>query len=114
MAEDDRITQLEQQVDDLKGQLRDVRHQLAAAELDQWQGRIDDIEVQAHLGSMAVRDRLTPVVDELRNAWLEAKARLGEGADTTTTVTERLRSGLENAMAEIRSAVLDARSSVKD
>ncbi len=114
MAEQDRITQLEHQVDDLKGQLRDVRHQLAAAELDQWQGRIDDLEVQAHLGSMAVRDRLTPVVEELRNAWLEAKARLEGGAETTSTVTERLRSGLERAMAEIRSAVLDARSSAKD
>lgn len=114
MVEDDRITQLERQVDELKGQLRDVRHQLAAAELDQWQGRIDDLEVQAHLGSMALRDRLTPVVEELRNAWLEAKARLESGADTTSTVTERLRSGLEKAAADIRSAVLDARSAVKD
>lgn len=114
MVQDDRVAELEQQVEDLKGQLRDVRHQLAAAELDQWQGRIDDLEVQAHLGSMAVRDRLAPVVEELRNAWLEAKARLGDSAETTSTVTERLRSGLEQAMAEIRSAVSDARSSVKD
>jgi phage shock protein A len=114
MVDDDRIVQLERQVDDLKGQLRDVRHQLAAAELDQWQGRIDDLEVQAHLGSMAVRDRLDPVVEDLRNTWLEAKAKLGDGAETTSTVTERLRSGLENAMSEIRSAVLDVRSSVKD
>lgn len=114
MVDGERIEELERQVEDLKGQLRDVRHELAAAELDQWQGRIDDLEVQAHLGSMAVRDRLTPVVEDLRNAWLEAKTRLGEGKETTTAVTERLRSGLEHAMAEIRSAVTDARSSVKD
>lgn len=111
MVERERIEELERQIDDLKGQLRDVRHQLAAAELDQWQGRIDDLEVQAHLGSMAVRDRLAPVVDDLRNAWLEARTRLTEGAETTSSVTERLRVGLENAMAEIRSAVQEARTS---
>lgn len=114
MGQDERIADLENQVAELGQQLRDVRRQLAAAELDQWQGRIDDLEVQAHLGSMAVRDRLEPVVQELRNAWLEARSRAAESADTAGDVTDRLRDGLEKAMAEIRSAVSDARAAGRD
>jgi predicted nucleic acid-binding Zn-ribbon protein len=112
MGEKDRIEGLEQQVEQLQQELSDVRRQLASAELDLWRGRIDDLEVQARLGSMSVQDRLLPVVEELRNTWLDARARVTEGADTASEVGERLRKGLEQAMDDIRAALSDARTSV--
>ena len=66
MGEQDRIGGLEQQIEDLKAQLADVRRRLVSAEFDQWRGRIDDLELQTRLGSMGVQDRLMPVVEQLR------------------------------------------------
>jgi predicted nucleic acid-binding Zn-ribbon protein len=112
MGEKDRIEGLEQQVERLQQELSDVRRQLASAELDVWRGRIDDLELQARLGSMSVQDRLLPVVEELRNTWLDARAKVADGAGTASEVGERLRKGLEQAMDDVRAAVGDARNSV--
>ncbi len=57
MNESDRIGGLEQQIEELKSQLSEVRRRLISAEFDQWRGRIDDLELQAKLGSMGVQDR---------------------------------------------------------
>lgn len=114
MGEQDRIAGLEQQIDELKSQLADVRRRLVAAEFDQWHGRIDDLEVQARLGAMSVQDRLMPMVEELRNSWLDARERVGDGADVASEVTDRLRDGLDRAFKELRSAVTDAASTVRN
>jgi len=114
MSEQERIGGLERQVEDLKTQLSDVRQRLLNAEFDQWRGRIDDLEVQARLGTMSVQDRLMPVVEQLRDQWLDARERAGDGVDTASDVTGRLREGLENAFTELRSAVTDAAHSVRD
>ncbi len=114
MSEQDRIGGLEQQIEELKTQLVDVRQRLLDAELDQWRGRIDDLEVQARLGAMSVQDRLIPVVEQLRDQWLDARELAGDGVDTATDVTGRLREGLESAFTELRSAVTDAARSVRD
>lgn len=112
MSEKDRIEGLEQQVERLQQELADVRRRLTSAELDLWRGRIDDLEVQARLGSMSVQDRLLPVVEELRDTWLDARARVADGADTASEVGERLRKGLEQAMEDIRAALRDTRTSI--
>jgi hypothetical protein len=110
MNENDRIAQLERQINDLDEQIADLRTQLMRAELDQWQGRIDDLEVQIHLGSMAASDRLAPFVEELRNRWLDAQRQLDGASSTASDVAGTLLRGLEQAMKDIRAAVLDARS----
>lgn len=110
----DRTKALEAQIEDLEGQLTELRAQLARAELDQWRGRIDDLEVQLHLGSLEARDQLAPLVEQLRSAWLDARERVSDGAATTSDVASTLRQGLENAMYEIRRAVLDAKSAATD
>ncbi len=113
MGEEDRIGGLEQQIEDLKAQLSDVRSRLLSAEFDQWRGRIDDLELQARLGSMGVQDRIMPVVEQLRDLWLDARERTGDGVDTASEVTGRLRDGLESAFKDLRDAVSDAASTAK-
>ncbi len=114
MSEQERIGGLEQQIEELKSQLADVRQRLINAEFDQWRGRIDDLEVQARLGAMSVQDRVMPVVEQLRDQWLDARERAGDGVDTASDVTGRLREGLENAFSELRSAVADAAHAVRE
>lgn len=113
MDDNDRIAGLEAQLQDLETQLGEVRRQLAQAELDQWRGRIDDLEVQAHLGSLEARDQIDPLIENLRNAWLEARSKLSSQTTTASDVVGTLRDGLEQAMGEIREAVAAARSRAK-
>jgi hypothetical protein len=72
MADDDlasRVTALEQQ-------LSSLRQQLAESELGDWKARIDHLEVQLRLGEMGARDQIEPLVEQLRNRWLEARTQL--------------------------------------
>jgi molecular chaperone GrpE (heat shock protein) len=113
MSDSDRIGGLEQQIEDLKSQLSEVRRRLISAEFDQWRSRIDDLELQAKLGSMGVQDRLMPMVEQLRNLLLDARERTGESMDTASEVTGRLREGVESAYRELRDAVSDAASTAR-
>jgi molecular chaperone GrpE (heat shock protein) len=113
MTDQDRIGGLEAQIEELKSQLSDVRRRLVTAEFDQWRGRIDDLELQAKLGSMGVQDRVMPVVEQLRDLWLDARERTGDGAETASEVAGRLREGVESAYRELRNAVSDAASTAK-
>jgi molecular chaperone GrpE (heat shock protein) len=113
MGDQDRIGGLEQQIEDLKSQLADVRRRLVSAEFDQWRSRLDDLELQAHLGSLNVQDRVLPAVEQLRNLLLDARERAGDGVDTAGEVTSRLREGVESAYRELRDAVSDAASTAR-
>jgi ribosomal protein L29 len=44
MTIEDRIAELEAQIGKLQAQQADLRKQLARAQLDQWQGRIEDLD----------------------------------------------------------------------
>lgn len=105
MSNDDKIAALEQRIDELKAKLDDLQGQLAELELDQWKGRIDDLEVQMHLGAMGAMDRLNPLVDKLRNSYLDARANLTGTASAAGDATNRIRKGLEQAMNDIREAI---------
>jgi hypothetical protein len=107
MADD--INRLEGRIAELEKEQAALHRQLAQAQIDQWEGRIDDLEVQVHLGSREVADRLDPLVETLRNRWLDAREQMSRSTDTAGDVFATLRSGLEQAMADIRSAVDDAR-----
>ena len=58
----------------LEAELDDLRRRLAETELDDWKARIDQLEVQAHLGQMDADDQLQPLVDQMRNRLLDARA----------------------------------------
>ena len=109
----ERISGLEQQISDLEAQLTEVRQQLSEAGLEQWGARIDDLEVHVHLGSLETRDLLAPLVEDLRNAWLDAREQTAKSASTASDAAGALRNGLDRAMDEIRTAVLQAKATVR-
>ena len=67
------------------------------ARSDQWQARLDDLDLQAHLGAMDAQETLDPLVERLRNAWLDARQRFDSGTSTASDVIDQLRDGFEQA-----------------
>ena len=110
MTTDDRISKLETKIRKLESQQTDLRKQLAEAQLDQWQGRIENLEVQMHLGAMEVSDELTTLMNRLRGKWADARQQFEKSISTASSVGETVRTGLENAVEDLRRALLESRS----
>lgn len=106
---DDRIAKLEKKIHALETKQSELYEQLAEARLDQWKGRLEDLEVQAHLGAMDTNDRIANLVQRARDRWDDAKAQLGGATAVASDVAETVRGGLESAIDDVRKAVLDAR-----
>jgi hypothetical protein len=113
MADNAQIVELERRIEELQQQQEDLRRQLAEARSDQWQARIDDLDVQAHLGAMEASDRLQPLLDKLRNQWLDARQQFDSGTSTASDVIDKLRDGFEQAGRDIRDAINSARESAR-
>jgi ribosomal protein L29 len=110
MTTEDRIAKLEAQIGELQAQQTDLRKQLARAQLDQWQGRIEDLEVQVHLGAMEASDKLTALMDQLRAKWTDARRQIEESITTASSVADTVRTGLEKAFDDLRKALLESRN----
>jgi len=111
MSETHDVTQLEKRLDELEAEQASLRAELKQAQVDQWQGRVDDLEVQLHLGLLETADLLDPLLDALRNRWLDAREQIGEGSAAAGDSLVALREGVEQAMRDIRQAVDTARKS---
>lgn len=112
MTSDERIERLEAQIEKLQMKQAELHKQLTEAQIDQWQGRLDDLEVQLHLGSMEANDRVAAVMDQLRGRWNDARRQLEDAAATATSVAETLRDGLQDAFRDVRNAVLESKRRV--
>jgi uncharacterized coiled-coil DUF342 family protein len=115
---EDRVSALEARIVQLQTQLSETRNQLTDAQLDQWKGRIDELEVQMHLGRLDAREQIAPIVEQLRNWWLDARSQIGHArsqmGNATTTAGDAfssLRTGVEEAMEQLRSGARAARGS---
>jgi len=110
MTTEDRIAKLEAQIGELQTQQADLRKQLARAQLDQWQGRIEDLELQVHLGAMEASDKLTTLMDQLRAKWADARRQIEDSIRTASSVADTVRTGLEKAFDDLRKALLESRN----
>lgn len=110
MATEERIAKLEAQIDKLQAKQADLYKQLAKAQIDQWQGRIEDLEVQLHLGAVQTSDKLTTLMDQLRSNWADSRRQFEGASSTASGVADTVRSSLENAFKEIRKALLEAKN----
>ena len=109
-----RIDDLEQRIDELAHELDRTRKQLTEAQVDQWKGRIDDIEVQLGLAKLETQQQLAPVLEQLRNGLLDVQEQLGRTTSVASDAFSSLRSGVESAVDDLRSALRDARRTVAD
>ncbi len=110
MTTEERIAQLETQIHKLQAKQAELHRQFAKAQIDQWQGRVEDLELQMHAGAADANDKLTAVMDQLRSKWADARRQFEDAASTASSVADTVRTGLENAVSEVRRALLESRS----
>ncbi|HEX9031679.1 MAG TPA: hypothetical protein VF834_07510, partial [Streptosporangiaceae bacterium] len=110
MTTEKRIEKLESQIKRLQTKQNELNKQLTKAQIDQWQGRLEDLEVQMHLGAMEGNDRLRALMDQLRGRWSDSKRQFEEGMTTASSVADTVRVGLENAFKDVRKALLETKS----
>jgi SMC interacting uncharacterized protein involved in chromosome segregation len=107
---EERIARVEAQVSKIQAKQAELHKQLTKAQIDQWQGRLEDLEVQMHLGAMETSDRLTALMDQLRSRWADARRQFEDTISTASSVADTVRTGLESAFNEVRKALLESRS----
>lgn len=110
MTTEDRIAKLEAEIGQLRAHQTDLRKQLAEAQLDQWRGRVEDLEVQMHLGAMDASDKVTALTERLRDNWADARRQLEQSVTTASSVADTVRSGLEKAFDDLRKALLESKN----
>lgn len=74
MNNTDRIAHLEARIKALRDEQSQLLREQTKVEVDKWHGRINDLEVQMHLGAMEVDEKLAPLIEKMRHAWEEAKS----------------------------------------
>ena len=114
MTTEERIAQLEAQINKLQAKQAELHKQFAKAQIDQWQGRIEDLELQMHLGATEANDKLTAVMDQLRSKWADARRQFEEATSTASSVADTVRTGLESAIKDVRKALLESRDLIAD
>lgn len=112
MTKTERIAKLEDEIGTLRTEQAELLRQQARFEVEVWQGRVEDLEVQVHLAAMEAEDKLQPLLDKLLLTWGDARGQLIDATTTTTGVAETLRAGLSGAVSEIRKALLESKEIV--
>ena len=86
---------------------------MAAAQLDQWYARIEDLEVQAHLGAMETSDKVKELLEQTRHRWQDAKTQMLKPTEVAGDVVDSVRKGLEDLFTDVRKAIVEARDKAR-
>ena len=114
MTTEEHLAQLQAQIDELHAKQAELHKEFAKAQIDQWQGRIEDLELQMHLGATEANDKLATVMDQLRSKWADARRQFEDATSTASSVADTVRTGLENAVADVRKAMLESKDKIAD
>jgi chromosome segregation ATPase len=112
MTNKERIAELEAQLNKMRTEQADLLRHQTRVEVDLWQGRIDDLELQVHLGAMEAEEILRPAMDKLRATWAQARAQLADAGASASGVADTLRAELASAIAELRKALMEAKHKI--
>jgi predicted nuclease with TOPRIM domain len=112
MSTEDRIKTLESQIEELRAKQAELNKQLAQAEIDRWKGRIEDLEVQMHLGAMETNDRLKALLDQVQHRWSEARSQVESSTSAAAEGADAVRTSLQTAFKDIRQALLDTKNKI--
>jgi chromosome segregation ATPase len=104
----DETKTLEDRIDQLEAQLRRLNEDVLQGQLAEWKARIDQLEVQARLGGMEAREEVDPLLQRLRNRWLDAKEQFDKTQAAAGDAFASLRDGVKRAVDELGDALDDA------
>lgn len=112
MTTDERISALESHLDALRTEQADLRGQLREAQVDRWQGRIDDLELQLHLGVLEGSDRVSRATATLQHTWDQARAELLDTSSDASEAAQRVGERLQGAYDDVRASLIEAKNSL--
>lgn len=110
---EERINELNQRIAELQDQLDTLRDELRDNQLDLWKARIDDLEVQLRLGQMDARDDVAPVIEKVRNLFLDARSQVDSAGTSAREALQALADGVKEATDRLRNSISDAGSALR-
>lgn len=113
MTTEQRIADLESRLDNVLDAQAIIIRQLGRAHVDQWQARIDDLGLQAHLGTAEASDRIAALTADLNSRWSKVRRQLTTAGETSAEVSDTMRAGLENAYKDLREALVESRKQLR-
>lgn len=108
-----RTSTFEAQVDHLGRQVEELTTFVARSQLDQWQSRIDDLELQIALARMTLREEAAPRIDELRSRLEKARGELATVGERAGSAWGSLSAGLRSAIGELKDAFEETRELIR-
>ena len=101
-----------ERIDALQAEIVGLRMELARTRIEQWAGRLDDLELQFHLGRMEADERLSAALADVRHRIATARARAESRGEAAEEAVEAVTSGVEHAFDDLRQAMVRARDAV--
>ena len=101
-----------ERIDALQAEIVGLRMELARTRIEQWAGRLDDLELQYHLGRMEADERLAAALADVRHRIARARSRAETRGEAAEEAGEAVASGVEHAFADLRQAMVRARDAV--
>ena len=105
-------TATRERIDALQAEIVGLRMELARTRIEQWAGRLDDLELQYHLGRMEADERLAATLADVRHRIAKARARVENRGEAAEEAVEAVTSGVEHAFDDLRQAMVRARDAV--
>lgn len=105
-------TATRERIDALQAEIVGLRMELARTRIEQWAGRLDDLELQYHLGRMEADERLSAALADVRHRIAKARARAENRGEAAEEAVEAVTSGVERAFDDLRQAMVRARDAV--
>lgn len=105
-------TATRERIDALQAEIVGLRMELARTRIEQWAGRLDDLELQYHLGRMEADERLSAALADVRHRIAKARARAESRGEAAEEAVEAVTSGVEHAFDDLRQAMVRARDAV--
>lgn len=103
---------LPERIEELEAEILALRTELARARLEQWTGRLEDLELQYHLGRMEADERLGVLLADVRHRIALARSRAESRGEAAAGAVEAITTGIERAFADLRDAMVQARGAV--
>lgn len=105
--------QKDEEIQRLRRRVEDLERRLADVEVMGWEGRIEQLQLEAALGRMEIRDELTPRVDRLRQAFESARQELQQVPTLVGEALEQTSEGLRPALEQLKRAYDEAREAIR-
>jgi predicted nucleic acid-binding Zn-ribbon protein len=102
-----------EEIQRLRRRVEDLERRLADVEVMGWEGRIEQLQLEAALGRMEMRDELTPRVDRLRQAFENARQELQHVPTLVGEALEETSEGFRPALEQLKRAYEEAREAIR-